>query len=134
MKTVVIKSKEYDVEKTLELTLWECVDTDLVEIGKLVNLKELKLFISKDISALSPLANLTNLQEMLLGDNQISDLTPLANLRSLKNLWLYNNKISDIKPLASLTDLMTVYLSDNNISEEDISWLKQQLWHTDVLF
>lgn len=111
MKTVVIKSKEYDVEKTLELTLWECVDTDLVEIGKLVNLKELKLFISKDISALSPLANLTKLEVLSLPQGNFSNISPLALLTNLTSLSFEKNSISDLSPLANLNNFKSYCLT-----------------------
>ena len=53
----------------------------------------------KDIT---PLANLTNLTELILTRNQVSDLTPLANLVNLERLYLQHNLASDFTPLQGL--------------------------------
>ncbi|MGC8718106.1 MAG: leucine-rich repeat domain-containing protein, partial [bacterium] len=76
-----------------------------------------KLFLeSNQISDISPLANLTKLQELYLESNQISDISPLANLTKLQELDLSNNQISDIRPLtrnAGLGQGDEVYLDYN---------------------
>jgi len=69
------------------------------------------------ITDLSPLANLTNLQVLHLGNNQITDLSPLANLTNLQILHLSNNQITDLSPLANLTNLQVLYLSNNQITD-----------------
>ena len=53
------------------------------------------------ISDISPLAGLTLLESLDLGQNQISDLTPLVGLLELFELRLNNNQISDVDPLLS---------------------------------
>ncbi len=62
-------------------------------------------FINNSVSDLSPLAGLTNLTHLWLGDNSISDISPLIGLTQLTHLWLGDNSISDISPLVENTGL-----------------------------
>ncbi|MXV77593.1 hypothetical protein F4001_04495, partial [Candidatus Poribacteria bacterium] len=73
------------------------------------------------ISDLTPLANLTQLQNLRIGDNLISDLTPLAGLTQLKSLGIHDNLISDLTPLNGLVQLK--YFSFHTNPLEDISAL-----------
>ena len=72
---------------------------------------------NNQIADISPLANLTNLRQLLLADNQIVDVGPLANLTNLNSLNLNNNQIADISPLANLTNLTQLRLDDNRIAD-----------------
>ena len=72
---------------------------------------------SNSVSDLSPLAGLTNLTYLRLGDNSISDLSPLAGLTNLTALGLGYNSISDISPVAGLTNLTALRLGYNSISD-----------------
>ena len=74
---------------------------------------------------LSPLAGLTNLIWLNLGQNKISDLTPLAGLTNLEYLDLHtvivrwdesDTSTLDLLPLAGLTALTELNLRDNHIS------------------
>ena len=86
---------------------------DLVSRAIMLNL------VNREISDLSPLSGLTNLEELLLSYNNISDLSPLSGLHSLRLLFLENNLISDLSPLRSLKNLKTLDLGYNQI--EDLS-------------
>jgi internalin A len=66
-----------------------------------------------DISDISALSNLTNLQSLDLSGNQISDISALSNLTNLQSLNLRANQISDISALASLTNLQSLYLGED---------------------
>jgi Leucine-rich repeat (LRR) protein len=70
----------------------------------LTKLTRLKLY-GKQISDISPLANLTSLGTLYLDNNQIRDISPLANLTNLEDLRLAKNPISDISFLANLPNL-----------------------------
>ena len=79
-----------------------------------------RLYLSSNqISDVSPLASLTNLEWLYLSDNiggmgtGVSDLSPLASLTNLKWLYLSDNRISDLNPLSALTNLERLDLSDN---------------------
>jgi len=65
---------------------------------------------------MSPLANLTSLTGLGLGNNQISDISLLANLTNLTTLSLSENQISNISLLANLTNLTELGLGNNQIS------------------
>ncbi|WP_448561735.1 leucine-rich repeat domain-containing protein [Trichothermofontia sp.] len=58
--------------------------------------------VSPGTSDLAPLANIKNLQFLLLHENQITDLSPLKNLTNLRVLYLGSNRIRDLGPVASL--------------------------------
>jgi len=90
--------------------------SDITPLAGLTNLERLDLRVN-NISELTPLAGLTNLTSLLLWGNNISDITPLAGLANLTELDLKVNNISDLTPLAGLTDLDYLYLSANNISD-----------------
>ena len=72
---------------------------------------------SNAITDISPLAGLTNLTYLYLGENAITDISPLAALTNLTNLVLYENTITDISPLTGLINLTHLYLRDNSITD-----------------
>ncbi|MFT9038819.1 leucine-rich repeat domain-containing protein [Schleiferilactobacillus harbinensis] len=69
------------------------------------------------ISDLSPLANLTQLQQLDLDDNNITDVSPLAKLTGLQELHLNTNKISDISVLSGLHNLTNLEVGYNSITD-----------------
>ncbi|GAH14879.1 unnamed protein product, partial [marine sediment metagenome] len=72
--------------------------------------------LTNQISDISPLAGLRNLERLYLYGNQISNLSPLAGLKKLVNLYLENNQISDISSLAGLTKLGWLDLRGNPLN------------------
>ena len=79
-----------------------------------------ELVNSNDISNLSPLSNLTNLEILDLNSNSISDISALSNLTNLDRLYLRENSISDISALSNLTNLTILNLNSNSISDISI--------------
>jgi len=77
-----------------------------IKISQLKNLKT--LYIGGDykypwqITDISFLAKLTNLQSLDLSSNQITDISFLAKLTNLQSLYLRSNQITDITPLKDL--------------------------------
>ena len=65
------------------------------------------------ISEIEGLDTLTDLQYLLLSENQIKEIDGLDTLTSLCGLALNNNQITEIKGLEKLTNLQTLSLSDN---------------------
>ncbi|WP_234124600.1 leucine-rich repeat domain-containing protein [Clostridium hydrogenum] len=78
--------------------------------------------VDDNITDLSGIENLTNLNSIFLGGNSISNLEPLEKLTKLQTLNLVGCQISDISPLRNLSNLQFLFLSDNSI--EDISSLE----------
>jgi len=99
-----------------ELELFSNNLSDLSPLSSLTNLQRLDLKFN-NISDLSPLSSLTNLEVLSLKINNISDLSPLAGLTNLEYLDLGNNNISDISPMSGLTNLEYLSLVMNNISD-----------------
>ena len=100
-----------------ELRLWQ--HREIRDISPLAGLTKLRKLGLGDnvIRDISPLTGLTELRELHLGGNQIRDISPLAGLTQLWNLALYRNQIRDISPLAGLTQLSTLHLAENQISD-----------------
>ncbi|EDT72268.1 internalin like protein [Clostridium perfringens D str. JGS1721] len=97
--------------------------SDISPLANLINLENLDLGYDKygnQISDISPLANLTNLKHLYAKHNQISDISPLANLTNLQTLWLQNNRISDVSPIANLTNLSNSYINYQEVSSEEV--------------
>ena len=70
---------------------------------------------------------------MGLRDNRISDITPLANLTNLEELHLNGNKISDLTPLANLTKLTTLSVYNNQIDYDDVAALREKLPNCNII-
>ena len=110
-----------EMEQLHELVATKRGITDLTGLEYAINLKE--LYIEQNpITDLSPLAGLTQLQELqfwhpLPGKSMDLDLTPLANLINLKYLELSGNGITDISPLAGLKNLIELNLYANYIDD-----------------
>ena len=119
-----------DGSKVQDLTGLEfAINLDQLTIHSLVDLPSLAPFIknlksltrlnlmSVQLSDISPLVSLTNLEILYLNRNQISDISPLAQLKDLAVLGLNGNKISDISALAGLVNLVNLDLSNNQVSD-----------------
>jgi outer membrane protein assembly factor BamB len=99
-----------DLEKIRGLAFHGEQITDVTPLAKLTNLNHLNLTKNKIIDVTS-LQNLKNLEGLLLGRNQITDLTPLAHLTKLRTLHIdVNEQITDIASLAALTNLRDLNL------------------------
>lgn len=92
--------------------------SDLTGLEYMTNIEHLNLFFNQ-ISDLTPISDLTKITYLSLGDNNISDLTPISNMTGLQSLFLHNNDITDIEPLANMTNLQELTLNNQDI--QDIS-------------
>jgi protease I len=73
------------------------------------------------ISDITPLCKLTNLEWLNIRDNQIVDISPLAKLTKLKTLGCRDNQINNILPIRDLINLTLLDLDGNQI--DDVSSL-----------
>lgn len=101
------------------LRVGQLQNNDLSPLANLTSLENMELFNS-EIEDISPLASLVNLYWLELHDNRISDIGPLRNMAKLEYLTLSNNKISDLEPLAGLTELQWLYLDGNLVTNFDV--------------
>ena len=99
-----------------QLEINDCNISDLSGLSELTQLEWLTL-VNNQISDISPLANLKGLEHLNLDANVIKDVSPLAKLTQLEVLYLENNQISDVSPLAGLTNLERLDLRNNAISD-----------------
>ena len=112
---------DYDVDDISFLTAISTEITDLSGIEYLVNLQMLG-FTSCNVSDLAPLSQLVNLEFLILIDNLITDITPLGSLTKLEILLLGNN----LEPRSNMEESITLEeaaytLSDSGNSISDIS-------------
>ncbi len=90
--------------------------SDLSPLGRLINLEYLNF--SYNVSDLSPLAGLINLEYLHFTDTNVSDFSPLAGLINLESLGFNRTPgISDISPLAGLVNLKFIGSWGNAISD-----------------
>ncbi len=80
---------------------------------------DLKNLISNSIQItdLSPLAGLSNLQELDCSNNQITDLSPVAGLTNLQILDFYSTQITDLSPLSNLFNLQQLDCESTQVSD-----------------
>jgi Leucine Rich repeats (2 copies) len=83
--------------------------SDLSSLSSLTQLQYLNLS-GTQISDLSSLSSLTQLQYLNLSGTQISDLSSLSSLTQLQYLNLSETQISDLSPLSSLTQIWGLHL------------------------
>ncbi len=132
------------------LTKTELSDIKLLE--KFINLQELTLFdikfSEKDIPSwmkmlsklgifnlserfnidLSPLKNLSNLQNLSLGYTQVSNLEPLRSLTNLQELNLYITQVSNLETIKGLKNLTYIGIDNcHNITDKQVEELKKAL-------
>ncbi|MHC4541921.1 MAG: leucine-rich repeat domain-containing protein [Planctomycetota bacterium] len=107
-----------DYKKIKELYISDPDVYDISLLSKLTNLEELEFYNVK-VSNLEPIANLTNLKELRLRKLPASNIGPLRNLKCLKRLRLYEMPVSDIEPLRNLMKLEEIRMYDVDIKNLD---------------
>ena len=70
-----------------------------------------------EISDLSFLSGMQNLQILILADNKITDISVLSGLKKLQYIELFMNRIEDISPLGELPILVDLNLCHNRVSD-----------------
>ena len=110
-------------EKLLRLDYLDAHDNGILDITGLefaTNLRELRLS-QNPITDLRPLANLTKLEGLHIGDVSPSavnlDLHLLTNLINLEMLSLQRNGILDISPISGLTELRVLSIEGNPVTD-----------------
>lgn len=116
-KFINIKGTEYSTALTsLTLNNMDLTDEDIKDLKYMVNLTELYIY-QNNITDISFVKGLTELQTLSLFNNKVSDLSPIAGLVGLKDLYLRANNVSDISALDGLYSLEVLDLSENNVSD-----------------
>ena len=124
--TVMIAGEEYSTAaEELDLSDRNLTDADLVNLGKMTNLRVLRLQENSALSDLTPLSGLTGLKSLTLPAlSEIQDLTPLAGLTQLEDLGFDSSdhsgagtKITDFSPLAGMTELRVLRLVCTDLTD-----------------
>ena len=118
-----------DLEKVTQLTFPESKLTDVKDLEKLTQLKELALSDNQLTNAnVKVLENLTQLEELDLSDNQLTDVKGLENLTQLKDLDLSKNQLTSVKGLEKFTQLKCLWLTGNpDLTKAQIAELQKAL-------
>lgn len=111
------------------LSVYNYVIPNLDRIGKFTKLRQLSIGINlrsvpdgvqiEYIEDMTPLKNLTLLENLSLNGNIISDLSPITGLDKITDLTITNAALGDISPVAEMKNLKTVTFYYNGI--EDIT-------------
>ncbi len=107
---------EEDRQSITSLDLGGTQVSDLSPLADLSNLQKLDL-ASTRVSDLSPLAGLTKLNTLIVASTQVNDLSALAGLSILQTLELDNLELGDLTPLANLSNLRRLDLSGAQVAD-----------------
>ena len=77
-----------------------------------------------DLSEVSGLESLSNLETLILSNNNIKEIINIGNLTRLGEIYLLENEISEISNIENLNRLSTIHLGGNKITK--ISGLDRQ--------
>lgn len=134
LEKLIISNRYYDVYRGISVESKNEGEKNIISeiplhIEKLSQLKV--LFLSNysgeergEMTDITPLEGLVNLQELHLENNHIKNIDSLSKLKNLKVLSLHNNVINNIDALGQLYNLETLYLGINQIqSIESLSQL-----------
>ena len=111
-----------DYRKVTVLELGNLQITNISTLAKLKQLEDLHLKNNK-ITDVSALAGLKCLKGLFLEKNELEDVGALADLEKLEELYLQKNKLEDVSALAKLKNLRWLILRDNRI--ENVCGLAQ---------
>lgn len=96
--------------EALVLSLSVTYTRDLTALTTLTGLRDLQLSMSA-IRDISPLSSLTNLRNLDLHNTWVTDLSPLKGLSKLMSIDLSNTEVGDLTPLTGLHQLRYLNLS-----------------------
>lgn len=89
--------------------------SDLSPLEKLANIQILFIY-NTQVSNLSPLEKLDKLQSLDVSYTLVNDLSPLEKLANLHELYILKTLVSDLSPLEKLANLQTLNVSITHVS------------------
>lgn len=109
VSSITIAGQTYSTdERRLELENMGLTDTDIQDLRYMVNLTYLNLAGNYDITDISAVANMPYLENLHLRETSVQDLTPLSGLGELRQLQFGGaawDTAVDLTPLKTLTSL-----------------------------
>ena len=85
------------------------------DFSKQADIKYLELE-GRYIQSLEGIQKFTNLETLILANNELKDITALGSMNSLRYLDISGQEIQDLSPLSGLTGLVALNVSDNNVT------------------
>ncbi len=92
---------------------------DISPLSEIAGLQNLNLS-GTGIKDISPLSDLYNLHTLNINRTRISDLSPLSGLSGLTEIEFSNSAVSTIKPLIDLPNLRTIGMDSTNITDTEL--------------
>ena len=91
---------------------------ELTNLSGIVCLTNLNIFVCThhQIKSIEEIANLPHLKSLFLFNNEILSLAGIEGLAHLEQLYVQFNELESIQTLASLTQLKELYIHDNKIA------------------
>jgi Leucine-rich repeat (LRR) protein len=89
---------------------------DISPLKNLTALEELQLFATK-ISDVGPISSMRELRYLGISATDVSDLTPLHNLQSLETFAAWGTEISILDPISNSPKLSILVVSDTSVSD-----------------
>jgi internalin A len=128
-----------ELEELVWLTTLDLSHTPIANLSPLAGLSQLQELVcyNTPIADLSPLAGLSQLQKLVCFNTPIADLSPLTGLSQLQLLDCSDTPIADLSPLAGLSQLQSLDCSDTPIADlSPLAGLSQLQWlscrHTQI--
>jgi len=93
----------------------------LTDLSGVKDLKNLQLLVvtHHTISAVTELEGHNNLKSLFLFNNLITSLQGIEKLQQLEQLYVNSNELHSIKEIEKLTNLRELYVSDNRLTSLD---------------
>ena len=92
--------------------------TNLSGIVQLTNL-EIVVVVNHQLKSLKVLAFLTKIKNLFVFNNQIANLEGVENLSQLEQFYCHVNQINSLKPLQNLKNIKEVYANYNELTSLD---------------
>jgi Leucine-rich repeat (LRR) protein/uncharacterized protein YjdB len=107
------------LEYATGLTLLSLRNQEITDLSPLSGLEQIQYLDFRDnsISSIAPLAGLTALRILILDDNDVADISALAGKSELTGLQLANNPVSDLSPISGATGLTSLNLRFTGVSD-----------------
>lgn len=104
-----------------QLSIAGCMldDGHIKYLETMTQLEQLNISGNTDITDISPLEKLVNLELLNISNTGVSDISCLSSMKKLENLNINNTEVSDVSVLKELTALTVVYM--NTLENLDIS-------------
>lgn len=96
--------------------------SNLEGLEYLTGANSIDLYGGENITDLSPLSGLNNLTNLDIAFNNVTDLSPIANLNNLYSFSATGNSINDISPLANMTTLRYLSLNSQTITNPELNY------------